>query len=163
MIGAGPFKLEKYTPKVGASFVRNADYWGCAVGPGRSEISFFDNYQPQIGIAVMYLGRIMEWGPAERVFDGPHHPYAEALLSSAPSLDGHKARVKLEGEIPSAANPPPGCVFHTRCPRKIGPICDTQVPDPWEESPGHHIRCHLGRESLPGAMSALPVGHRSVD
>ena len=114
-------------------------------------------------IAVMYLGRIMEWGPAERVFDGPHHPYAEALLSSAPSLDGHKARVKLQGEIPSAADPPPGCVFHTRCPRKLGPICETQVPDPWEESPGHHIRCHLGRESLPGAMSALPVGHRAID
>jgi peptide/nickel transport system ATP-binding protein len=113
-------------------------------------------------IAVMYLGRIMEWGPAERVFDGPHHPYAEALLSSAPSLDGHKARVKLEGEIPSAADPPRGCVFHTRCPRKIGPICETQVPDPWEESPGHHIRCHLGRESLPGFMSALPAGQRAI-
>ncbi len=72
-------------------------------------------------IAVLYLGRVMELGPAERVFSGPHHPYTEALLSAVPTLeDTGRDRIRLEGEIPSAADPPSGCVFHTRCPRKIG-------------------------------------------
>ena len=72
-------------------------------------------------IAVLYLGRLMELGPAEVVFDGPHHPYTEALLSAVPTIDGGgRDRIKLEGEIPSAANPPTGCVFHTRCPRFLG-------------------------------------------
>jgi peptide/nickel transport system ATP-binding protein len=73
-------------------------------------------------IAVLYLGRVMEVGPAERVFSGPHHPYTEALLSAVPTLDSPaRERIRLEGEIPSTADPPTGCVFHTRCPRKIGP------------------------------------------
>ena len=80
-------------------------------------------------IAVLYLGRMMELGPAEKVFDGPHHPYTEALLSAVPTLDGvGRARIRLEGEIPSAADPPTGCVFHTRCPRKLGEICETTEP-----------------------------------
>ena len=71
-------------------------------------------------IAVLYLGRLMELGPAERVFSGPHHPYTEALLSAVPTIEGaERPRIKLQGEIPSAANPPSGCVFHTRCPRKL--------------------------------------------
>ena len=71
-------------------------------------------------IAVLYLGR-RAWSSARRenVFSGPHHPYTEALLSAVPSLDGQrKERIRLHGEIPSAANPPSGCVFHTRCPRQ---------------------------------------------
>ena len=76
-------------------------------------------------IAVLYLGRLMELGTSEVVFAGPHHPYTEALLSAVPTIDGlERERIKLEGEIPSAANPPTGCVFHTRCPRRIGAICD---------------------------------------
>ena len=71
-------------------------------------------------IAVLYLGRVMEFGPAETVFSGPHHPYTESLLSAVPSLDGtRRERIRLEGEIPSAADPPSGCVFHTRCPRRL--------------------------------------------
>lgn len=95
-------------------------------------------------IAVLYLGRIMEIGPSEEVFSGPHHPYTEALLSAVPKLDQTEtARIRLDGEIPSATNPPSGCVFHTRCPRKIGPICEQQEPPLAEAQPGHSIRCHI--------------------
>ncbi|MER8430209.1 ABC transporter ATP-binding protein [Mesorhizobium caraganae] len=95
-------------------------------------------------IAVLYLGRIMELGPSENVFAGPHHPYTEALLSAVPKLDQTEtARIRLDGEIPSATNPPSGCVFHTRCPRKIGAICETQEPPLAEAQPGHTIRCHI--------------------
>ena len=95
-------------------------------------------------IAVLYLGRIMEFGPSEAVFSGPHHPYTEALLSAVPKLDRtESSRIRLDGEIPSAANPPKGCVFHTRCPRKIGQICETKEPELAEAEPGHTIRCHI--------------------
>jgi peptide/nickel transport system ATP-binding protein len=100
-------------------------------------------------IAVLYLGRLMETGTAEEVFAGPHHPYTEALLSSAPELDGaSKARVRLEGEIPSALKPPSGCVFHTRCPRRVPGLCETTEPPLLEHSTGHLIRCHLPAERL---------------
>ncbi|TMM13699.1 MAG: ABC transporter ATP-binding protein, partial [Actinobacteria bacterium] len=80
-------------------------------------------------IAVMYLGRLMELGPAAVVFDGPHHPYTEALLSAVPTVDGGgRERIRLEGEIPSAAEPPSGCVFHTRCHRKVGEVCELEEP-----------------------------------
>jgi peptide/nickel transport system ATP-binding protein len=100
-------------------------------------------------IAVMYLGRIMEIGPAERVFSGPHHPYTEALLSAVPTLEnGHRQRIRLEGEIPSAADPPSGCVFHTRCPRKLGAICETTEPPLEETEDGHAMSCHIPIEDL---------------
>jgi peptide/nickel transport system ATP-binding protein len=96
-------------------------------------------------IVVLYLGRVMEVGPAETVFTGPHHPYTEALFSAVPSLDlAHPERIKLHGEIPSAANPPTGCVFHTRCPRRLSTgICESTEPPLLEEEPGHLIRCHI--------------------
>jgi len=95
-------------------------------------------------IAVLYLGRLMELGPAEVVFDGPHHPYTEALLSAVPTVDGGgRDRIKLEGEIPSAASPPSGCVFHTRCPRNLGAICEEQEPPLLEVETGHLMRCHI--------------------
>ena len=100
-------------------------------------------------IAVLYLGRVQEIGPAERVFSGPHHPYTEALLSAVPTLEQTgRDRIRLEGEIPSAADPPTGCVFHTRCPRKIGAICETTEPPLAEEEVGHAIRCHIPLEEL---------------
>ncbi|TMD05989.1 MAG: ABC transporter ATP-binding protein [Chloroflexi bacterium] len=100
-------------------------------------------------IAVLYLGRLMEMGPAEVVFDGPHHPYTEALLSAVPTIDGGgRARIKLAGEIPSAAAPPTGCVFHTRCHRRIGAICDEKEPPLVEVGPGHLMRCHIPIEEL---------------
>ena len=96
-------------------------------------------------IVVLYLGRVMEVGPAETVFTGPHHPYTEALFSAVPSLDGQRPdRIRLQGEIPSAADPPAGCVFHTRCPRKLSTgICESTEPPLLEEEPGHLIRCHI--------------------
>ncbi len=100
-------------------------------------------------IVVLYLGRVMEIGPAEKVFAGPHHPYTEALLSAVPTLDdSDRLRIRLEGEIPSAADPPSGCPFQTRCPRKIGEICETTEPELLEEEAGHGIRCHIPLQEL---------------
>jgi peptide/nickel transport system ATP-binding protein len=101
-------------------------------------------------IAVLYLGRLLELGPAEVVFDGPHHPYTEALLSAVPSLDGQRSeRIKLAGEIPSAANPPSGCVFHTRCPRRLPTgVCESIEPPLTEVEPGHLISCHIPVDQL---------------
>ena len=111
-------------------------------------------------IAVLYLGRIMELGPADKVFHGPHHPYTEALVSSLPSIDGEATnRVRLEGEVPSVANPPSGCVLHTRCPRRQGSgvegLCDTVEPDRVEVEPGHLMRCHISIDQLRRMQSAV--------
>jgi peptide/nickel transport system ATP-binding protein len=100
-------------------------------------------------IAVLYLGRVQELGPADVVFDGPHHPYTEALLSAVPTIDGGgRERIRLQGDIPSAASPPSGCVFHTRCPRFLGPICVEQEPPLVEVEGGHLMRCHIPIEEL---------------
>lgn len=85
-------------------------------------------------VAVMYLGRLMEVGTSDRVFAGPSHPYTEALLSASPELSGDK-RIRLQGEIPEPSNPPSGCVFQTRCPCKIGEICETVEPHADPQSP----------------------------
>ena len=114
---------------------------------------------------VLYLGRVMEVGPSETVFAGPHHPYTEALFSAVPSLDGQRPdRIKLTGEIPSAANPPGGCVFHTRCPRKLDTgICESTEPPLLEGEPGHQIRCHIPLAELrtPADASAPSQGGSS--
>jgi peptide/nickel transport system ATP-binding protein len=100
-------------------------------------------------IAVLYLGRLMELGSAEQVFNAPHHPYTEALLSAVPTIEGdERPRIRLEGDIPSAADPPSGCVFHTRCPRKLGAICEEQEPPFAEAEPGHQLRCHIPLDQL---------------
>jgi peptide/nickel transport system ATP-binding protein len=106
-------------------------------------------------IAVLYLGRLMEIGPAEEVFNGPHHPYTEALLSAIPSLDGERERIRLSGDIPSAANPPSGCVFHTRCPRRLqSGICETEEPPLADVAPGRQMRCHIPLDELRELQSA---------
>ena len=100
-------------------------------------------------IAVLYLGRLMQLGASETVFDGPHHPYTEALLSAVPTIDGGgRERIKLAGEIPSAASPPSGCVFHTRCPRMLGAVCIETEPPLVEVEAGHLMRCHIPLEEL---------------
>jgi peptide/nickel transport system ATP-binding protein len=101
-------------------------------------------------IVVLYLGQVMQAGPAEAVFDGPHHPYTEALLSAVPQLDGVVAdRIRLEGEIPSAAAPPGGCVFHTRCPRRLASgACETTAPPVLDAGDGVAIRCHIPPDEL---------------
>jgi len=100
-------------------------------------------------IAVLYLGRLMQIGRADRVFEGPHHPYTEALISAIPDISGRqKSRIQLQGEIPSAVNPPSGCVFQTRCPRKLGAVCEQQEPPLTETATGEFIRCHIPVEKL---------------
>ena len=100
-------------------------------------------------IAVMYLGRIMEVAQSETVFEGPNHPYTEALISAVPNVDGEVgARIRLEGEIPSPANPPAGCVFHTRCHRFMQGICEVTEPPLIEVEPGHLMRCHIPADEL---------------
>jgi peptide/nickel transport system ATP-binding protein len=100
-------------------------------------------------IAVMYLGQIIEIGPAEDVFNPPHHPYTEALLSAMPTIDDDRgARIKLSGSMPNPANPPSGCRFHPRCPRFLGDICREKEP-PWQQDgAGHRYRCHIAPAEL---------------
>ncbi|HET9084554.1 MAG TPA: ABC transporter ATP-binding protein, partial [Candidatus Limnocylindrales bacterium] len=100
-------------------------------------------------IAVMYLGRVQEVGDSETIFRGPNHPYTEALLSAVPNIDGEeRTRIRLDGEVPSPANPPSGCVFHTRCPRVIQGLCEVTEPPLAEVEPGHLMKCHIPLEEL---------------
>jgi peptide/nickel transport system ATP-binding protein len=100
-------------------------------------------------IAVLYLGRLMELSDGETIFDTPQHPYTEALLSAVPTAEGEeRPRIRLQGEVPSAADPPSGCVFHTRCPRFIGDVCVNEEPELKEVEPGHFWRCHHSVEAL---------------
>jgi peptide/nickel transport system ATP-binding protein len=101
-------------------------------------------------LVVMYLGQIVEEGTTEQVYNFPSHPYTEALISSIPVPDPsvRRAPIRLDGDIPSAEHLPSGCRFHTRCPRKLGAICEQQEP-PWQDAGnGHRIRCHIPVEEL---------------
>ena len=101
-------------------------------------------------IAVMYLGQLFEVGAAQELFQPPFHPYTEALVSAIPIADpGRRTeRILLSDSLPSAQNLPGGCRFHTRCPRKIGEICE-QEPPPWRDGgSGHLIRCHIPLDEL---------------
>jgi peptide/nickel transport system ATP-binding protein len=110
-------------------------------------------------VVVMYLGQVCESGPVEAVFGGPNHPYTEALLDAVPVPDPAARRPgrRLRGGLPSPLAPPAGCRFHTRCPRRLGPICDADPP-PWREpAPGHRIRCHLPAAELPRGATAAAL------
>ncbi|HKP24210.1 MAG TPA: ABC transporter ATP-binding protein [Dongiaceae bacterium] len=101
-------------------------------------------------VAVMYLGQVMEFGHTEDVFTPPYHPYTEALLSAVPIADPdvHQRRIILEGAMPSPQNRPQGCPFATRCPRKVGAICDTTPPPTQTTASGHRIFCHIPMDDL---------------
>jgi oligopeptide/dipeptide ABC transporter ATP-binding protein len=95
-------------------------------------------------IAVMYLGRIVEYADTRSIFTRAQHPYTEALLSAVPVPDPAIRRQKrvLQGDVPSPVKPPPGCHFHTRCPYAID-RCKVESPPLREIAPGHHVSCHL--------------------
>lgn len=101
-------------------------------------------------IVVMYLGQIMEQGTTDEIFAPPYHPYTEALLSAVPIADTtvDKRKIVLEGNLPSVVNPPIGCPFHTRCPRKIGAICADKRPPVHTVSSTHAIACHIPLDEL---------------
>jgi oligopeptide/dipeptide ABC transporter ATP-binding protein len=95
-------------------------------------------------IAVMYLGRIVEYADTRSIFTNAQHPYTEALLSAVPVPDPAIKRKKLvlQGDVPSPVKPPPGCHFHTRCPYAVA-RCKVEVPSLREIAPGHQVSCHL--------------------
>lgn len=95
-------------------------------------------------VAVMYLGKIVELASSEDVYATPRHPYTEALLNAIPRMDGTRPAEKkiIPGDVPSAADPPSGCGFHTRCPIK-DKLCETEEPELKEVAPGHWVACHL--------------------
>jgi oligopeptide transport system ATP-binding protein len=101
-------------------------------------------------IAVMYLGKLMELAERNALFDAPLHPYTQSLNSAVPvplpRLEKKRRRFILKGDPPSPANPPPGCVFHTRCPLATEQ-CRTVVPGLRELRPGHFVACHLADEA----------------
>jgi peptide/nickel transport system ATP-binding protein len=97
-------------------------------------------------VAVMYLGRIVERGSVDEVLRTPQHPYTQALLSAVPALDpgsGLKV-IRLQGELPSPANPPPGCHFHPRCPQAM-PECRLEYPASVHTGGSHEVNCLLYR------------------
>jgi oligopeptide transport system ATP-binding protein len=101
-------------------------------------------------VAVMYLGKIAELADRKSLFNEPLHPYTQALISAVPTpnpkVERKRKRVLLEGEVPSPANPPSGCVFHTRCPIAVDE-CRQVVPEFREVHPGHYAACHLIAEA----------------
>jgi oligopeptide/dipeptide ABC transporter ATP-binding protein len=108
-------------------------------------------------IAVMYVGKIVELADTDTLLRKPLHPYTEALLSAIPPADPaiKIERIRLEGEVPSPANPPRGCIFHPRC-RYAQDICTHERPQLRELEPGHHVSCHFAEElQLQGIEGAV--------
>ena len=113
-------------------------------------------------VMVMYLGHVVELGTTDQVFAPPYHPYTEALLSAVPIADTkvQKQHIVLEGDIPSAMNPPPGCPFQTRCRWKSqvpGGLCERDVPPIRTLANGHQIKCHLANEVLSGMEPVIKL------
>lgn len=95
------------------------------------------------GICVMYVGKLVEQGPIDKIFDSPKHPYTKALLSANPTLDSReRKKIILKGDVPSPSNPPKGCRFHTRCPN-TKPICTKEEPTLIDIENQHKVACHL--------------------
>lgn len=99
-------------------------------------------------VAVLYLGRMAEWGPTREVFRQPLHPYTRSLIAAEPQADPRKRRadLALKGEIPSVLARPPGCEFHTRCP-VARPRCASEEPQPRMVTPDRMVRCHFAEET----------------
>ena len=113
-------------------------------------------------VMVMYLGHVVEIGDTDQVFSPPYHPYTEARLSAVPIADTsiEKQHIVLEGDIPSAMNPPPGCPFQTRCRWKDhvpDGLCERDVPPMRRMAAGHEIKCHLSQEALDGMEPVIKI------
>jgi len=113
-------------------------------------------------VMVMYLGHVVELGTTDQVFSPPYHPYTQALLSAVPIADTRvqKQSIVLEGDIPSAIDPPSGCPFQTRCHWKDKAednLCETEIPKDRLLADGHHIKCHLTDECLAGMEPVIKV------
>ena len=110
-------------------------------------------------IAVMYVGNIVELASTDELLRNPKHPYTEALVSAVPSADPlmKMDRIILDGDVPSPANPPSGCVFHPRC-RYAEDICKTEKPPLVQISPDHIARCHFAEElNLQGVIDVESI------
>ena len=113
-------------------------------------------------VMVMYLGHVVEIGDTDQVFSPPYHPYTEALLSAVPIADTsiEKKNIVLEGDIPSAMNPPSGCPFQTRCRWKdkvAGGLCEKEVPPMRDLESGHQIKCHLNEDALAEMEAVIKI------
>jgi oligopeptide/dipeptide ABC transporter ATP-binding protein len=113
-------------------------------------------------IAVMYLGKIMEVAPSARLYDRPLHPYTKALLSAVPipdpAVESKRERILLKGDLPSPANPPRGCRFHTRCPFAQKERCPDEVPELRVLESGHTVACHYAEEIEAGEITTRALG-----
>jgi oligopeptide transport system ATP-binding protein len=114
------------------------------------DLSVIDHFCDRI--AVMYLGKIIELAPREELFRNPQHPYTQALVEAIPRVGAGKRqrRQALAGEVPSPINPPAGCHFHPRCPRRFD-ACDRGFPALQEQRPGHFVACKLYGDRVEGA------------
>lgn len=120
------------------------------------DLSLMRNFVSRVGI--LYLGRLVEVGPVRKLFESPAHPYTRSLIAAVPVVSDEEAALKpnepvVEGEIPSPANQPAGCAFHTRCPHAFAP-CETQFPGAVQLDAGHFARCHLLAPGAPKRVGA---------
>jgi peptide/nickel transport system ATP-binding protein len=115
-------------------------------------------------VMIVYMGRLCEIGSPDELFEPPYHPYTEALLSAIPVVepDIEQREIRLEGAMPNAIDPMPGCAFHTRCPRKIGDICVQSAPAEVEVKSGHKIACHIPVEELSAVDPMFKFGIKYV-
>jgi peptide/nickel transport system ATP-binding protein len=111
-------------------------------------------------VAVMYMGKLCEVGTPEQLFAPPYHPYTEALLSaiSIPDPEVRQEKIRLEGTVPSPTDPGPGCRFASRCPRKLGKLCEFEDPPIHEPAPGHRIACHIPLPELNAVPAVIRYG-----